>query len=383
MNQKINNNDNDSNNNNNINKSCNTNNNDSEQSDFLNLFQSIDLKENDKKKKLELYFQEIRKQYQNTLINGDPFNNTKDIDWISNTIRTLNEFKLSNKDEKKELIKWIFKNLIIPVDSLRLKYKDQQQQQQQQQAEEGVTKNRTALKLWEYQLQIILRFEYLYLKEKLYEKKKLETTTTKDEDKNINSSIENIVFLLQDVSFLMDSFTNIPSNTTTTTTTPTTTTISSPPIINQGFINFLEVVILPRYISELKPTLIIIYKLLEISKPKQLKKEKPNKIVLNSNTMNELIQENPDIDSTINIDLNKDDDFAVNSSKKKKKEGDDKTVTKTAPSVSAGLPKDLFKNRSVKKLNHFTMSLSNPSKSFRTISTTSQQQQQQQQQQKK
>ncbi|KAN0023239.1 hypothetical protein ACTFIU_011406 [Dictyostelium citrinum] len=356
------------------------------------LFQNIIKSTTDNKQRFNLFTQEIQKQYEST-INGNE-NSIKGLDWIINTLKQAYNHQ-NSKEDKKRLLQWILKNLIIQVKSLRLKYSlinntttntnnnnnidnnNDNNNNIDNNNDSIVKEKRIINKLWEYQVQIIIRLEYLNLKEDLFP-----TTAAKGDDNNSNqSSIDNLVSLLQDVSFLMDSTSIISESTNITINNGTNITTDS--TRNKGCTDFLDKVIVKRFLN-LRKVLTKIYESLEISRPTELKKDKSK---LNNNNNNnhsnnnikgglqdlmEPSKENIESALRINLDQISDCNDINTNLKKKRKQQEQMQIEKekqllTARQEQTKIPKDLFKKVNVKKLNHFTMSLSNPEKSFKTI----------------
>ncbi|KAM9996378.1 hypothetical protein ACTFIY_002566 [Dictyostelium cf. discoideum] len=341
------------------------------------LFQNIIKSTTDNKQRFNLFTKEIQKQYELTVSSNE--NSVKGLDWIINTLKQAYTHQ-NSKDNKKRLLQWILKNLIIQVESLRLKYSlinnttdnNNNDNENNNNIDNTVKEKRLINKLWEYQVQIIIRLEYLNLKEDLF---------PKGGDDNNNSgnqsSIDNLVSLLQDASFLMDSTSIIAEGTTISNNNNNGTNITTDSIRNKGCTDFLDKVILKRFLN-LRKVLTKIYSSLEISKPLELKKDKNkfnNNINNNKGNLKDLIvptKEN--IESTLSISLEEVSDCNdINTNlKKKRKQQEQFQIEKekqllTIQQEQTKIPKDLFKKVNVKKLNHFTMSLSNPEKSFKTI----------------
>ncbi|KAM9988496.1 hypothetical protein ACTFIZ_012234 [Dictyostelium cf. discoideum] len=352
------------------------------------LFQNIIKSTTDNKQRFNLFTKEIQKQYELTISSNE--NSVKGLDWIINILKQAYSHQ-NSKDDKKRLLQWILKNLIIQVKSLRLKYSlinnitdnnnnnNDNENNNNKNIDNKVKEKRLINKLWEYQVQIIIRLEYLNLKEDLFPT----TTVSKGDGDNDSSSssssssnqssIDNLVSLLQDASFLMDSTSIITEGTTTTNNNGTNITTDS--IRNKGCTDFLDKVILKRFLN-LRKVLTKIYGSLEISRPLELKKDK-NKFNNNNNKGNLqdlIVPTKENIESTLSINLDEISDCNdINTNlKKKRKQQEQLKIEKekqllTIQQEQTKIPKDLFKKVNVKKLNHFTMSLSNPEKSFKTI----------------
>ncbi|KAM9954950.1 hypothetical protein ACTFIR_009724 [Dictyostelium discoideum] len=261
------------------------------------------------KQRFNLFTKEIQKQYELTVSSNE--NSVKDLDWIINTLKQAYTHQ-NSKDDKKRLLQWILKKLIIQVKSLRLKYS----------LINNTTDNTVKEKrLWEYQVQIIIRLEYLNLKDDLFPK---EDDDDNDNNSGNQSSIDNLVSLLQDASFLMD-LTSIIAEGTTISNSNNGRNITTDSIRNKGCTDFLDKVILKRFLN-LRKVLTKIYSSLEISKPLELKKDKNkfnNNINNKGNLKDLIVPTKENIESTLSINLEEVSDCNdINTNlKKKRKQG--------------------------------------------------------------
>ncbi|KYR02188.1 hypothetical protein DLAC_01004 [Tieghemostelium lacteum] len=324
---------------------------------------------------------EIKKQYENIylqMMNNSNINikveeeqlNT-DIQWLIACYRVAFYNHLDLKSSRKKYLLLLHRSIVIPLDEFRLKYPIVETESNNKSNLD--IQKRHSMKLWEYKLQILTRLEYMNLYSDLVNSnsEKVEEDTV---EQLFQNNIDMIVQLLQDISFLLD------------------TSVSG------GLIMFLENIVIPRYIENLKKVLCKIYKQLEISKPISLKTNKDGSVTYKTkeDKLNEFIKQHNILDggdtsttspttTTKSIDniLSVEIDTVHQQSKKLKLEMEQKykpnsnnnsdncnNTKQQQPQIPNELS-NLLKKVSAKKLSHFSMSLANP-RNFRTHTTTTQ-----------
>ncbi|KAF2077508.1 hypothetical protein CYY_001207 [Polysphondylium violaceum] len=303
-----------------------------------------------------------------------------EIDWFRDILlKSFTYFTTDTKDKKskKLFLSSLVKSTFKSIDDIRLKYKSNSiinsnnnitpdnssnnNNNNEKNNSQGIMNNSQNKKLIDYELQVILRLEYmiyLFQSSIAFKKSNNSNSNSNNNSNNIYDKeycnsllstplINAIVSLLQDISFILDSR-------------------------NSGnFVDFLDTVLVYKYLHSLPYTLSKIYKLLEISKPhslkqylKQINKQPTPTKLNNNNNVNEKKKSIP-MTPIENGDEND------NTSKKQKLDSKSTTTTSTPTPTPEQEAQSLLgiKRVNARRLGHFNMNLSDP-KAFKTFKTT-------------